>query len=161
VVSALDRVAGNVGEVSQEWGTAEQAGEADEPLGGAGQTEAPPRMPQCRTEGRTGMPSQGNAMNPDVVSLLRDPGTREALELVTGPDGAALVASTSGRRFPLRDGIPDFLDPEDLTGSNGRYQRLYDRMAGFYDASIGVVATSIPAVLRRRPTPQAAPGASR
>jgi ubiquinone/menaquinone biosynthesis C-methylase UbiE len=74
------------------------------------------------------------------VSLLRDPGTGEALQLVAGRDGAALVASTSGRRFPLRDGIPDFLTPQDLTGPNGRYQRLYDRIAGFYDASTWLYA---------------------
>ncbi len=81
-------------------------------------------------------------MNPEVVSLLRDPGTGEALELAKGHDGTWLVSSRS--RFPVRDGIPDFLDPGDLAGQNGRYQRLYDEFAGFYD-----LATRLYAFVRR------------
>jgi len=79
-------------------------------------------------------------MTPEVVSLLAAPGSGEPLQLVTEARDAFLLAPASGRRFPIRDGIPDFLDQADLSGPNGRYQRLYDRMAAFYDASTWLYA---------------------
>jgi len=45
----------------------------------------------------------------------------------------------SGERFPIRDGIPVFLTPEDLTGSNRKYNHLYETIAGFYDDTQRVV----------------------
>ena len=43
------------------------------------------------------------------------------------------LVSVSGERFPVRDGIPTFLKPEDLTGNNGKYNHLYETIGGFYD----------------------------
>ncbi|MGB8261945.1 MAG: class I SAM-dependent methyltransferase [Terracidiphilus sp.] len=64
----------------------------------------------------------------EAMRLLRSPGTFDSLRL----EGNALV-SPSGARFPLRRGIPDFRTPEDLTGLNGKYNRLYQWIGGFYD----------------------------
>jgi ubiquinone/menaquinone biosynthesis C-methylase UbiE/uncharacterized protein YbaR (Trm112 family) len=77
-------------------------------------------------------------MNPEVVPLLCSPKTREPLELTTErrPDGQlrpVLRATRTGESFPLRDGIPVFLDEAGLTGLNKKYQVLYDRIARFYD----------------------------
>lgn len=72
------------------------------------------------------------ANRPQAVALLQSPFTGNPLHLVTERGREALV-STSGERFPVRDGIPTFLKPQDLTGDNGKYNRLYETIAGFYD----------------------------
>lgn len=33
---------------------------------------------------------------------------------------------SNGERFPTHGGIPDMRHPEDLTGANGKYNRLYE-----------------------------------
>ena len=66
-------------------------------------------------------------MNERSLPLLCDPETHEALEL----EAQALVNPRSGRRYPVRHGIPVFL--ETVTGSNKKYQELYDRIAFLYD----------------------------
>jgi|SRR6266849_2749333 len=68
-------------------------------------------------------------MDAQILTLLSDPETHEALEF--RPD--ALVNMRSGKRYPIRDGIPDFL--EKVSGQNEKYQALYDRIAVFYDLS--------------------------
>jgi ubiquinone/menaquinone biosynthesis C-methylase UbiE len=47
--------------------------------------------------------------------------------------GREVLVSSSGERFPVRNGIPAFLKPEDLTGDNGKYNHLYQTIGGFYD----------------------------
>lgn len=91
-------------------------------------------------------------MTPDSLPLLQDPASGESLRLVTEDGRSFLLASESGRRFPVRDGIPNFLEDADLEGPNRRYQRLYDRMAAFYDASTWLYAlwTRTGEVARRR-----------
>jgi len=84
-------------------------------------------------------------MKPETVSLLCRPGTHEPLRLTTvpGPDGSAqeiLVGVHSGERFPVRDGIPRLLDEAKVSGFNQRYQRLYNGVAGLYDAGIRLFA---------------------
>jgi ubiquinone/menaquinone biosynthesis C-methylase UbiE len=79
-------------------------------------------------------------MKPDILSLMCDPSTHDALDLMTepGPRGRPrefLVNSKTRRRFPFRDGIPVFLSDEEVSGSNRRYQTLYDHFAPFYDLS--------------------------
>jgi ubiquinone/menaquinone biosynthesis C-methylase UbiE len=66
-------------------------------------------------------------MNVLVLPLLCDPLTHESLEL----QGDSLVNAESGKRYRIRQGIPDFLDS--VAGSNKKYQQLYDRIAVFYD----------------------------
>jgi ubiquinone/menaquinone biosynthesis C-methylase UbiE len=69
---------------------------------------------------------------PETVALLQSPFTGNSLQVVTERGREALVSS-SGERFPIRNGIPAFLKPEDLTGDNGKYNHLYETIGGFYD----------------------------
>ncbi len=84
-------------------------------------------------------------MKPENVSLLRSPETHEPLRLasVPRPDGGAeqaLVGVDSGQTFRIRDGIPLLLDESQVSGFNRRYQGLYNRVAGLYDAGIKLAA---------------------
>ena len=74
------------------------------------------------------------ADKPDILALLQSPYTGEPLQVVSQGAQEALV-SRSGERFPVRSGIPVFLKPEDLTGSNQKYNRLYETIGGFYDST--------------------------
>jgi ubiquinone/menaquinone biosynthesis C-methylase UbiE len=72
------------------------------------------------------------AERPETVALLRSPFNGSPLHVVAEKGRESLV-SNSGESFPVRDGIPAFLKPEDLTGDNGKYNRLYENIGGFYD----------------------------
>jgi ubiquinone/menaquinone biosynthesis C-methylase UbiE len=72
------------------------------------------------------------AGRPESIARLRSPLTGDPLHLISEKGREALVSS-SGERFPIRDGIPAFLKPEDLTGDNGKYNHLYETIGGFYD----------------------------
>jgi uncharacterized protein YbaR (Trm112 family) len=79
-------------------------------------------------------------MKPDVVAFLCDPTTHEPLELKTGPAARGhsqefLFNSNTGERFPIREHIPIFLNATDVSGSNKKYKKTYDRLARFYDFS--------------------------
>lgn len=66
-------------------------------------------------------------MKESALALLCDPETRDNLELSEG----ALLNPKSGKRYPIREGVPVFL--EALSGSNKKYQEFYDRIAVGYD----------------------------
>ena len=51
-------------------------------------------------------------------------------------EGDFLVGDRSGARFPIEDGMPVFLSERDLEGLNGRYERLYNRIAPIYDFTL-------------------------
>jgi ubiquinone/menaquinone biosynthesis C-methylase UbiE len=72
------------------------------------------------------------ADRPQTVAMLRSPFTGGPVCVVAEKGREALVSS-SGERFPIRNGIPAFLKPEDLTGDNGKYNHLYETVGGFYD----------------------------
>jgi ubiquinone/menaquinone biosynthesis C-methylase UbiE len=72
------------------------------------------------------------ASRTQTIARLQSPFTQEPLHVVSEQGREALVSS-SGERFPVRDGIPAFLKPEDLTGDNGKYNHLYQVIGGFYD----------------------------
>jgi ubiquinone/menaquinone biosynthesis C-methylase UbiE len=72
------------------------------------------------------------ANRPETVARLQSPFTGNPLHVVS-EQGCEELASASGERFPIRNGIPAFLKPEDLTGDNGKYNRLYETIGGFYD----------------------------
>ena len=79
-------------------------------------------------------------MKSDILALICDPTTHDSLEIGTEPTTRGrpqevLVNTKTGRRFPIRDGIPIFLLEGEVTGSNQRYQTMYDRFARFYDLS--------------------------
>jgi ubiquinone/menaquinone biosynthesis C-methylase UbiE len=69
---------------------------------------------------------------PESVARLRSPFSGEPLH-VASEQGREVLVSNSGERFPIHDGIPTFLKPEDLTGDNGKYNKLYETIGGFYD----------------------------
>jgi ubiquinone/menaquinone biosynthesis C-methylase UbiE len=79
-------------------------------------------------------------MDSEVVSLLCDPDTRYEFEL----EGSSLRNTATGRVYPIRDGIPLFVST--LSGSNLKYQALYDRIAPGYD-----LAETLYRVLLRKP----------
>jgi ubiquinone/menaquinone biosynthesis C-methylase UbiE len=76
---------------------------------------------------------------PGTVALLQSPFTGNPLHVVHERQSETLVSET-GERFPIRDGIPAFLKPEDLTGDNRKYNRLYETIGGFYDDTQRVVS---------------------
>ncbi len=87
-------------------------------------------------------------MKPETVSLLCSPGTHEPLSLSSVPDSAGnatqmLFGVHSGEIFYVHDGIPLLLDELQVYGANRHYQRLYDRVAGLYDAAIKLFATLV------------------
>jgi len=82
-------------------------------------------------------------MDDRVLSLLCDPATHERLEILREPsphggEQVLLVNPRSGRRFPICEGIPCFLDPSEVSGLNWKYQKFYDRIAPGYDAAAKV-----------------------
>jgi ubiquinone/menaquinone biosynthesis C-methylase UbiE len=72
------------------------------------------------------------ASRPETIDLLRSPFTGEPLSVAVEGGRESLVSSSS-ESFPVRNGIPAFLKPEDLTGDNGKYNKLYENIGGFYD----------------------------
>jgi ubiquinone/menaquinone biosynthesis C-methylase UbiE len=72
------------------------------------------------------------ANRPQTIARLQSPFTHEPLHGVSEQGREALISS-SGERFPIRNGIPTFLKLEDLTGDNGKYNKLYENIGGFYD----------------------------
>jgi ubiquinone/menaquinone biosynthesis C-methylase UbiE/uncharacterized protein YbaR (Trm112 family) len=79
------------------------------------------------------------------TALLCDPVTHETLELIDAQDETGrpiryFVNTRSGRRYPIRDGIPVFSGKESLTGRNRQFRKLYDRVAIFYDVQSHIYA---------------------
>jgi ubiquinone/menaquinone biosynthesis C-methylase UbiE len=70
----------------------------------------------------------------DTVALLQSPYTSEALHVAVEKEQEFLV-SQSGEKFPIQNGIPIFFKSEALTGSNQKYNQLYETIGGFYDSS--------------------------
>jgi ubiquinone/menaquinone biosynthesis C-methylase UbiE len=68
----------------------------------------------------------------EAVARLRSPRTGAALRVVREGRQEVLV-SEAGERYPVRNGIPVLLAAETLTGSNRKYNRLYEMIGGFYD----------------------------
>jgi len=75
---------------------------------------------------------QGWANRQETISHLQSPFSGNPLH-VDGGQGREVLVSSSGERFPVRNGIPTFLSPKDLTGDNGKYNHLYETIGGFYD----------------------------
>ena len=79
-------------------------------------------------------------MKSEVLNLVCDPTTRDLLEIRSGSDARGrlqeyFVNPKTGQRFTIRNGIPIFLREGDVTGTNHRYQQMYDRYTPFYDFS--------------------------
>jgi ubiquinone/menaquinone biosynthesis C-methylase UbiE len=79
-------------------------------------------------------------MDPETAALLRDPLTKEPLELVREASRQYLLNPRTGRRFLIRDGIPVFIERAELEGRNRQFRQLYDRVAIFYDVQSHIYA---------------------
>ena len=79
-------------------------------------------------------------MKPDTLAILCNSTGLGDLEIKTEADAQGhirefLADLKTGQRFPIREGIPVFIPDGSITGSNLRYQAMYDRFAPFYDFS--------------------------
>lgn len=72
-------------------------------------------------------------MKNELLPLLRDPQTHDPLETPPGAGSDMLLNPKTGKRFPVRGGIPYFLEDSEVSGSNEKFQGMYDRLAPFYD----------------------------
>jgi ubiquinone/menaquinone biosynthesis C-methylase UbiE len=72
-------------------------------------------------------------MNETVISLFRDPLTRQALRL--DPSTDTLVNAATGVRYPIDgNGTVHFLDRAAVAGRNRLWMKWYDFLAPFFDA---------------------------
>src|SRR6202035_5844165 len=78
------------------------------------------------------------SMGDDLAVRLQSPVSGARLH-VAMEGGRPILASDAGERFPFREGIPDFVQSQDLEGANGKYNHLYETIGGFYDDSQRVV----------------------
>ncbi len=74
----------------------------------------------------------------DTIALLRSPESGSPVQLA-GEGSNLHLESTAGEVFPMRNGMPVFLRPRDLTGMNRKYNKLYETIGGFYDDSQRVI----------------------
>ena len=77
-------------------------------------------------------------MNAKTLEILCSPLEHAPLELTTdvsadGANGEYLVNRQRGLKFPVRNGIPIFVENHEITGINRRFRRIYDTCAPFYD----------------------------
>ena len=71
-------------------------------------------------------------INRPEITILQSPNTGSPLRL-SNETGEESFVSLSGERFPIRSGIPIFLQIQELTGPNRKYNHLYETIGGFYD----------------------------
>ena len=77
-------------------------------------------------------------MKSKTVPLLCNPITHDPLEYVreigdNGDECEFLKNHENGKRYPVWQGIPSFLDKTEVIGSNKKYRSLDDRLARGYD----------------------------
>ncbi|MDR3574973.1 MAG: class I SAM-dependent methyltransferase [Anaerolineaceae bacterium] len=80
-------------------------------------------------------------MKPETLTILQSPKTAEHLKFAAGNNPAFLQSQTSKEKFPVRDGIADFISSDPVTGLNQKYQKLYNRLAPLYDLSTAIYAS--------------------
>ena len=73
-----------------------------------------------------------------MLSLLRSPVNGERLELTERAGETHLVGTDSGTSFPVRDGIPGFIDPGRLNAANEKSRIYYDILSPFYQLTQSV-----------------------
>jgi uncharacterized protein YbaR (Trm112 family) len=77
-------------------------------------------------------------MRSETLEVLCSPLEHAALRLTTdvSPDGETWRFLTNDEhrlRFPVRNGIPVFVEGHQITGINSRFRTIYDGCAPFYD----------------------------
>ena len=68
----------------------------------------------------------------DAVAKLKSTQNGDSWHVISEA-GVEKLVSTGGEQILIRNGIPDFLQAQDLTGDNGKYNHLYETIGGFYD----------------------------
>ncbi|MBI3041932.1 MAG: methyltransferase domain-containing protein [Betaproteobacteria bacterium] len=96
-------------------------------------------------------------MSPKTLQILCSPLERAPLELANGASAAGeagqfLVNREHGLKYPIRDGIPVFVEPHEITGINSRFRGIYDSWAPFYDllSRVGLYILGVSEVKLRR-----------
>jgi ubiquinone/menaquinone biosynthesis C-methylase UbiE/uncharacterized protein YbaR (Trm112 family) len=76
-------------------------------------------------------------MSPKTLDILCSPQEHAPLEIVSesvnGDAAQYLINGEHGLKFPIREGIPVFVEPHQITGINTRFRGIYDRWAPYYD----------------------------
>lgn len=72
-------------------------------------------------------------MRKEILSMLCSPRTHEPLQFKSEDEKEILVSEKAAEKFIVKDGIPVFLNDNDILGLNKKYQKMYDRMAPIYD----------------------------
>jgi ubiquinone/menaquinone biosynthesis C-methylase UbiE len=73
------------------------------------------------------------------TSMLRDPATHQMLTYIpaaAGQNQGLLYNPATGRKYPVREGIPQFVEATEITGVDRKFQKFYDLFAPVYDAMI-------------------------
>ncbi|MDP4221873.1 MAG: class I SAM-dependent methyltransferase [Bacteroidota bacterium] len=75
---------------------------------------------------------------------------QQSIDLLKAPSGKPLTLFREGRneflqtsigeKYPVKDGIICFLNDNSITGNNRNFQKMYDRIARFYDISVKLYA---------------------
>ncbi|MFX0062060.1 MAG: class I SAM-dependent methyltransferase [Candidatus Hermodarchaeota archaeon] len=75
------------------------------------------------------------------MSLLRCPACREQLRLKTDPEREQVLEDNlicqCGRSYPIHDGVPNLIYPDELLPSDKEYLQQYQKQAEQYDKMIG------------------------
>jgi ubiquinone/menaquinone biosynthesis C-methylase UbiE len=69
-----------------------------------------------------------------ALDVLACPDCHDQLEMIFSLDGQEYHCPACEKTYPLVAGMPWFIQPADLTGSNQRFARLYDWFSWFYRA---------------------------
>ena len=96
-------------------------------------------------------------MNPNTQSIVCSPLEHAPLQLASavaagGEAGEFLVNPQLGLRFPIRDGIPVFIEAHQISGINGRFRKIYDDWAPLYDllSRVGLYILGVSEIKLRR-----------
>jgi ubiquinone/menaquinone biosynthesis C-methylase UbiE len=96
-------------------------------------------------------------MSPKTLDILCSPHEHAPLEIaqeahLNGEAVQFLRNGEHGLRFPIRGGVPVFVEPHQISGINIRFRRIYDRCAPIYDllSRVGLYILGISEIELRR-----------
>ena len=77
-------------------------------------------------------------MSPKALDIVCSPREHAPLQItceasVNGEPAEFLCNSEHELKFPIRGGVPVFVEPHQITGINSRFRGIYDRWAPYYD----------------------------
>ena len=77
-------------------------------------------------------------MSPKALEIVCSPREHAPLRItreasVNGEPAEFLCNGEHGLKFPIRGGVPVFVEPHQITGINTRFRGIYDRWAPWYD----------------------------